>query len=92
VYHITTSDQSRHYGAGAQWPISGRRDNDKYFDLYRKQGEIYIVINKSNKDDNGRQEKYFVLAKDGKVVAIYDNHDNQIKSIPNGPKGVSYKS
>jgi hypothetical protein len=44
------------YGAGTQWCTAGK--NDYYFNDYNSEGPLYILINKQEKDKEGRQVKY----------------------------------
>ena len=86
VYHITTFEASKRYGAGSRWCITGKNLSgadtygNTYWNRYRSQGiEFYFFI---KKDD---QDKWALALRPSGDYEIFNAADNEVGYIPNAP-------
>lgn len=86
VYNITNFEASKKYGAHTKWCITGKNlqgedtYGNRYWDEYTEHGvQFYFYINKK---DN---KKYALAYANDGHCEIYDEEDNQIERVPNGP-------
>ena len=87
VYHITTFDAAKKYGANTRWCITGKNSGqiddetqeNYYWKDYTDRGvKFYFFIDKKNKN-----HKYAVAMLDPENMEIYDETDDEIVGIPN---------
>lgn len=86
VYNITNFEASKKYGAHTKWCITGKNlqgedtYGNRYWDEYTDKGiQFYFYINKK---DN---KKYALAYAGDGHCEIYNEEDNQIARVPNGP-------
>lgn len=66
-----THDAACYYGKGTRWCTAANDDPDT-FENYNKQGNLYIFINKHERDDEDRQIKYQMHIQTGQFMDVKD--------------------
>lgn len=67
-----THDAACYYGKGTRWCTAGK-DDPYTFDRYNDDGNLYVFINKHDRDDAGRQIKYQMHIQTGQFMDVKDN-------------------
>ena len=87
VYHITTFEASRRYGAGSRWCITGKnmRDEDaygnRYWNMYTADGvQFYFFLLKDSND------KWALALRPNGDFEIFNAADHQVNGIPDAPE------
>lgn len=67
-----THDAACYYGKGTRW-CTASKDYPETFEDYNYKGNLYIFINKHDRDDEGRQVKYQMHIQTGQFMDVKDN-------------------
>jgi hypothetical protein len=80
VIEPLTKEASCYYGKGTQWCASGDH-SDNRFSNYKERGNIYIIIDKSKRNDIGDYSKYMIHFNDGEYKNELNKEINFDKNL-----------